>query len=94
MKKELYGLKQSLKAWYSIIDTYLVQQSFIKSVNETTLHIKIEDHSIQLILSLYVNRILTENDSQIMKSFKSTIEEIFEMLDLRQMHYFLDLKLY
>lgn len=55
LKKALTRLKQAFKAWYNKIDTYLLQQDFIKSVNEATIYVKNGNHSKQLILSHYVD---------------------------------------
>jgi len=34
LDKNLYGLKQALRAWNKKIDSFLVQQGFMKCVNE------------------------------------------------------------
>ena len=43
MKKELYGLKQALRAWYSRIDSYLTQNGFHRSESEPTLYTKVHE---------------------------------------------------
>jgi len=40
LKKALYGLKQALRAWYSRIDSYLLENGFEKCEGEPTLYIK------------------------------------------------------
>ena len=40
LKKALYGLKQEPRAWYSRIDSYLLENGFEKSEGEPTLYIK------------------------------------------------------
>lgn len=40
LKKALYGLKQAPRAWYTHIDTYLLQHGFQKCPYEHTLYIK------------------------------------------------------
>eukprot|EP00253_Pinus_taeda_P006722 PITA_06722 len=40
LKKALYGLKQALRAWYSRIDAYLIENGFDKCDGEPTLYIK------------------------------------------------------
>ena len=42
LKKALYGLKQAPRDWYSRIDSYLINNGFSRSNNETTLYVKIE----------------------------------------------------
>eukprot|EP00253_Pinus_taeda_P012594 PITA_12594 len=43
LKKALYGLKQALRAWYSRIDAYLIENGFDKCDGEPTLYIKEND---------------------------------------------------
>jgi hypothetical protein len=40
LNKAFYGLKKAPRAWYNIIDTYLIKSGFNKSKNETTLYTK------------------------------------------------------
>eukprot|EP00253_Pinus_taeda_P025562 PITA_25562 len=40
LKKALYGLKQAPRAWYSRIDSYLLEKGFEKCEGEPTLYIK------------------------------------------------------
>ena len=40
LKKALYGLKQAPRAWYSRIDSYLINNGFNRSNNEPTLYVK------------------------------------------------------
>ena len=42
LRKSLYGLKQALRAWYSMIDAYLLDNGFNKCDGEPTLYIKRE----------------------------------------------------
>ena len=37
LKKDLYGLKQTPQAWYSRIDSYLINNGFSRSSHEPTL---------------------------------------------------------
>lgn len=95
LKETFYRLKQALRAWYNKIDAYLIQQGFVKRVNEATLYVKIGEHFKQLIFSLYVDDMLVMgNDSQIVKHFKTTMEEMFNMLNLEKIHYFLSMELF
>lgn len=43
LKKALYGLKQAPRAWYSKIETYFVQEGFVKCSCEHTLFIKTKE---------------------------------------------------
>jgi hypothetical protein len=43
LKKALYGLKKTFKAWYSIIESYLMSLGFTKSDADPNLYYKVED---------------------------------------------------
>ena len=49
LKKTLYGLKQALRAWYSILDKYLQQAGFRKGSEDNNLYIKVSEGNILLI---------------------------------------------
>ena len=51
LKKDLYGLKEAPRAWYSIIDSYLMRDGFSRSNNELPmLYTKVYQHGQILIL--------------------------------------------
>eukprot|EP00253_Pinus_taeda_P006714 PITA_06714 len=71
LKNALYGLKQAPRAWYSRIDSYLLENGFEKCEGEPTLYIKEKDGKI-LILVLYVDDIIfTGNDDYLIENFKT-----------------------
>ena len=62
MKKELYGLKQSPRAWYSHIDSYLTQNGFHRSESELNLYTKVDEKGKMLFDKESKNqRILFDN---------------------------------
>jgi hypothetical protein len=50
LTKALYGLKQALRAWYSRIDSYLIQNGFQRSECEPTMYIKANQQGNMLIV--------------------------------------------
>ena len=50
IKKALYGLKQAPRAWYSRIDSYLINNGFNRSNNEPTLYVKTEQGTYVFML--------------------------------------------
>ena len=60
--KNLCGLKNAPRAWYNIIDSYLVSKGFKRSSNEPTLYTKIYLQGKMLIVYLDVDdMIYTKN---------------------------------
>jgi len=61
LNKAFYGLKQALRAWYSLLDRYLQWQGFKKQNVNKNLYIKINQDSIFLI-EFYVDDIIFGSD--------------------------------
>eukprot|EP00253_Pinus_taeda_P028689 PITA_28689 len=94
LKKALYGLKQAPRAWYSRIDSYLLENGFDKCEGEPTVYIKENDGKI-LIVVLYVDDIIfTGNDVCLIENFKTVMKEEFEMTDMGLLRYFLGIEVY
>eukprot|EP00253_Pinus_taeda_P014116 PITA_14116 len=92
LKKALYGLKQALRAWYSRIDSYLLENGFDKCEGEPTVYIKEKDGKL-LIVVLYVDDVIfTGNDVCLIENFKSVMKEEFEMTDMGLLRYFLGIE--
>ncbi|CAM8908140.1 unnamed protein product [Rhodiola kirilowii] len=71
LKKALYGLKQAPRAWYSRIDTYMLENGFQKCPYEHTLYIKTSAEGQMLIVCLYVDDLIFTGSSQEIPIFKS-----------------------
>ena len=54
LKKELYGVNQSPRAWYSCIDSYFLNYGFNKYSSEPNIYIKMNNQGNILIVCLYV----------------------------------------
>eukprot|EP00253_Pinus_taeda_P035982 PITA_35982 len=92
LKKALYGLKQAPRAWYSRIDSYLLENEFAKCEGEPTVYIKKKDGKI-LIVVLYVDDVIfTSNDDYLIKNFKSVMKEEFEITDIGLLRYILGIE--
>ncbi|WJZ92889.1 hypothetical protein VitviT2T_011862 [Vitis vinifera] len=95
LHKALYGLKQAPRAWYSRIDSHLIQLGFRRSENEATLYLKQNDDGLQLVVSLYVDDMLvTGSNVKLLADFKMEMQDVFEMSDLGTMNYFLGMEIY
>ncbi|GAU24937.1 hypothetical protein TSUD_311720 [Trifolium subterraneum] len=88
LKKALYGLKQAPRAWYSKIESYFVQENFVKCPHEHTLFVKQDKDGSILIVSLYVDDLIfTGNNEAMFESFKKSMKSQFAMTDLGKMRY-------
>ena len=59
LNKSLYGLKKAPRVWYTMIDSYLLENRFEKCEGEPTLYIKEKDGKI-LIVVLYVDDVISQ----------------------------------
>eukprot|EP00253_Pinus_taeda_P005599 PITA_05599 len=63
LKKALYGLKQAPRAWYSRIDSYLLDNEFDKCEGEPTVYIKEKDECKPAITPTVMGLKLSREDS-------------------------------
>jgi len=95
LHKALYGLRQAPRAWYSRIDTHLIQLGFKRSENEATLYLKQDEDGLQLVISLYVDDMLvTRSNVKLLAEFKREMQDVFEMSDIGIMNYFLGMEIH
>ncbi|KAK8933850.1 hypothetical protein KSP39_PZI015291 [Platanthera zijinensis] len=90
LRKALYGLKQSARAWNQKIDSYLRKNGYIKSKNDPSLYTKYFENQEYLLLCLYVDDLIFIGSTpEIVRGFKKTMKEEYEMSDLGLMKFFL-----
>jgi hypothetical protein len=78
----LYGLKQSPKAWYEHIDTWLTGQGLVHSEADSNMYHCIQNGKTTMIL-LYVDDLLiTGNDESEILKLQTALANKFEMMDL------------
>ena len=87
LKKALYGLKQAPRAWYSRIDSYLIENGFHRSESEPNLYTKVDEQGNMLIVCLYVDDLIFTSDYGI-ADFKTIMESEFEITNLGLMNFF------
>lgn len=75
----MVSLKQAPRAWYSRIDSYLLQDGFEKCPYKHTLYVKTKDNGNILILCLYVDDLIFTGNSKIMvEEFKKAMMNILK----------------
>jgi hypothetical protein len=89
LKKDLYRPKQAPRAWYAIIDSYMVILGFTKSDEDPNLYYKVDD-GFPLISVLYVDDLFLTGDEKLIVGCKRELTSEFKMEDLGPMHYFLN----
>ena len=91
LKKALYGLKQAPRAWYSCIDSYLIENGFHRSESEPTLYTKVNEQGNMLIIFLYVDDLIFTCDFFI-ENIRIVMESEFQMTNLGIMKFVLGIE--
>ena len=82
LRKSLYGLKQSPRAWYSKMDAFLISEKFEMCKSDCNVYMKKKEGFLLLVV-LYVDDILiTSSSTTGLSSIKYTLNKTFAMTDL------------
>jgi hypothetical protein len=93
LRKALYGLKQAPRAWYSCIESYLLQMGFEKSESNTKIYYIIRGEDM-IILILYVDELFITRAKHLIVEWKRGLASEFEMSDINLMHYFMGMEVW
>lgn len=92
LKKAIYGLKQTPRAWYTELTRYLVSVGFQRSRSDTSLFIY-QQSGCTVYLLIYVDDIIvTGHGTTIVDKFISRLAQRFSIKDLGTLHYFLGIE--
>lgn len=93
LRKSLYGLKQSPRAWFDKFTRVLKQDGYLQSQADHTLFIKHFTNGKITMLIVYVDDIvLTGNYEEEMRRLKLLLSKEFEIKDLGHLRYFLGME--
>ncbi|KAM2811978.1 hypothetical protein COP1_044553 [Malus domestica] len=93
LHKAIYGLKQSLRAWYAMLSFVLEKAWFIRSNVDSSLFIR-SGSSGKLVVLIYVDDLIItgDNESEI-KALKHSLHHTFAIKDLGRLKYFLGIEM-
>lgn len=92
LSKAIYGLKQSLRAWFNTLSTTLLDFSFVGSQYDPSLFV-LTSNGHTLVVLVYVDDILvTDSNSTLMAELIATLHSRFALKDLGHLHYFLGIE--
>lgn len=91
LRKTLYSLKQTPRAWNKRINNFMIESGFTKCVSEHGVYINEAYRVSRIIIFLYVDDLLIIGADETEKGrVKSKLMQDFEMSDLGNFSYFLE----
>ncbi|PRQ35290.1 putative RNA-directed DNA polymerase [Rosa chinensis] len=92
LKKSLYGLKQSPRAWFGRFSKSMKAFGYRQSNSDHTLFIKRKNGKITALIVYVDDMIVTGDDPKEMNELQKYMSKEFEMKDLGQLKYFLGIE--
>ncbi|KAL8103658.1 hypothetical protein AgCh_028016 [Apium graveolens] len=92
LKKTLYGLKQSPRAWSTRFATYILSQGFRSSVCDNSLFVFSHGNQIAYLLIYVDDIVLTASSDDLLQDIIRMLSREFAMTDLGPLHHFLGIK--
>ena len=92
LKRALYGLKQSPRAWFGRFTLAMKATGYQQSNADHTLFVKHKDVKVTTLIVYVDDMILTGDDSKEMRTLQEYLSAEFEMKDLGQLKYFLGIE--
>ena len=92
LKKSLYGLKQSPRAWFGKFTKAMVLFGYNQSNLDHTLFIKKQQGKIIALIVYVDNMVVTGNDEEEREALQKYLSREFEMKDLGALKYFLGIE--
>jgi Reverse transcriptase (RNA-dependent DNA polymerase) len=92
LKKSLYGLKQSPRAWFHKLSESLVAFGFISSNYDPSLFVARSNNKIALLLVYVDDIIITSNNEAFLQNCISHLQQQFALKDLGPLSYFLGIE--
>ena len=77
LHKELYGLKQALRAWYEILHNYLIQIGFQRTNDNNSLYIKEGLDNKIIFVEIFVDDTLFTRNDDLCKYFLEKMNKEF-----------------
>jgi Reverse transcriptase (RNA-dependent DNA polymerase) len=92
LKRSLYGLKQSPRAWFDRFSMAMKKFGYQQSNADHTMFIQRKGEKICILVVYMDDIVLTGNDLMEMKRLKASLAKEFEMKDLGELRYFFDIE--
>ncbi|KAG7536931.1 Reverse transcriptase RNA-dependent DNA polymerase [Arabidopsis suecica] len=92
LRKAIYGLKQSPRAWYHKLSSTLLANGFKKSHSDHTLFTKQDNQGIVVVLVYVDDLIISGSNKEGIQAIKTSLHSAFDIKDLGVLKYFLGIE--
>ena len=92
LKRTLYSLNQSPRAWFGRFTLAMKGYGFKQSNSDHTLFLKRKGKLVTCLIIYVDDMIITGNDEEVMRKLKANMFTEFEMKDLGRLKYFLGIE--
>ena len=93
LEKGLYGLKQSARCWYQLLNDYLQKTEYQQCPSDPCVYWKRVGSAV-IIIAIHVDDlIIASNEPQMLKREKEVLSRRFAMHDLGEAHFILGMKI-
>ena len=92
LNKGLYGLKQSARCWYQVLNDHLIESGYTQT-SDPCLYIKTEGKNFVLICVHVDDSLIAASDLDMLHREKSSFVDKFEMHDIGEAAYILRMKI-
>jgi Reverse transcriptase (RNA-dependent DNA polymerase) len=93
LKKAIYGLKQSPRAWYGKLSSTLIKIGYEKCMADSSLFVKRSNKGIIVILIYVDDLVITGSDMKGIEELKQHLNRKFDIKDLGNLKYFLGIEI-
>lgn len=93
LKKFIYGLKQSPRAWYVKLSSKLIEEGFTRCTVDHSLFIS-TNHEDSIMIAVYVDDIIIAGSSKTrINKANNIMKKYFDKKELGELRYFLGLEI-
>ena len=92
LRKAIYGLRQSPRAWFDKFSTFLLEFGFKCTHGDPSLFVYIHGSDVIYLLLYVDDMLLTSNNDKLIGKLMVTLQSTFRMKDMGSVHYFLGIE--
>lgn len=93
LRKALYGLRESPRAWYECFDNYMRKLGFARSENDYCLYIKNEKKDTSYLILFVDDLLICDKNIERLNEIKNNLSEKFCMKDLGEVKTYLGINI-